>query len=134
MSAGTIIVAGRRAAEALMASTCRITRFTPVTLDTVTLRFDDPDPSDDLIYTGPCRLKADSSRVFTQDAEGQLLTEEQLTLYLPLDGTETVQTDDRVTITDGGPDPALTGRVFRIRGIVSQTYATARRLPIENWT
>lgn len=133
MTADTVIAAGRRAAEALMVAACSIVRDGETTLDPVTLEYVDadgiPDPP---IYVGRCRLKFGMSRVSKRDTEGQVLAAQQLLLYLPVDGSGDVRVDDQVVITDGGPDPSMTGRSFRVTGLFSQTYATSRRMPIES--
>jgi hypothetical protein len=133
VTADTIIAAGRLAAERLMTSTCVINRVTEGEWSDAVLDYADITTA---VYAGPCRLKFTPHRVITQDAQGQILTEQQLLLYLPIDGSPSgdVRADDRVTVTDGGPDPTLTGRTFRVTGLFAQTYATARRLPVESLT
>lgn len=131
MSVASTLAAGRRAAERLMTSSCRITRLTLVSLDTSTLNLTDTDPTDDEIYAGPCRVRSLIARVQTRDVEGQLLAMQQPTLALPVLTSGTVKVGDTVTITDGGDDPSLTGRKFIIRGLHSQTQSTAHRFPVE---
>jgi hypothetical protein len=131
MSRETILAAARRAAEASMSGQCRITRFTPMTLDTATLDLLDNDPSDDLIYEGAFRMKSPSSAVLALNTEGQLLTAQQLLLCIPIVAGAAVQVDDRVDIVDGGLEPGLTGRGYRIAGQYAQTWATEARLPVE---
>lgn len=116
-----------------MQSRCRITRIEPVSLDTATLNLTDTNPDDDLVYDGPCRVSSTSSAVLTTDAEGQLLTEQQLILSLPI-AVAGVHVRDEVEIVDGGPDPGLTGATFRVLGIPAVTLATARRFPVEQTT
>lgn len=128
------LAAGRRAAERIMLSACRVTRLFEVTLDTSSLNLSDDDPSNDLVYEGPCRLREVSPRILNRYAEGQVLADQQLVLSLPVGTSGDVRTGDLVTITDGGPDPSLTGRQYRIGGLHSQTEATAHRYPVEIWT
>jgi hypothetical protein len=130
VSVESTLAAGRRAAEQLMTSRCRIIRLHEVALDTASLTLTDLDPSDDGVYEGPCRVKTTSLAVTTADAEGQLVAVQSSTLSLPV-SVGGVRVGDRVEIVDGGPDPDLTGRRFRIAGLHAQTQATAHRYPIE---
>lgn len=120
-----------------MTSTCRITRLKLVSLDTQTLILTDTDPSDDLIYEGPCRIRSLVARVQTRDFEGQLLGGQQLILYLPVLTSGDVTTGDLVEITGGGDDPTLTWQdpahpaQIRVQGRALQTQATAHRFPLE---
>lgn len=131
MSQETILAAARRASESTMSGTCKITRFTPMTVDTATLKLIDPNPDDDLIYEGPFRMKSPSSAVLALNTEGQLLAAQQLVLCLPIVESAGVQVDDRVEILDGGLEPGLTDRVYRIAGLFAQSWATENRLPVE---
>lgn len=131
MSLQSTLAAGRRSAEALMTATCTITRLKQISLDTSTLILSDTDPSDDVIYQGPCRVRSLVSRVQTRDFEGQLLGGQQLILFLPVLTSGDVTTGDEALITDGGEDPSLAGLRARIQGRAVQTQATAHRFPIE---
>lgn len=131
MSEQQILAAGRRSSEARMQSLCTITRDGDKHLDPVTLEEVDVDVT---VYTGRCRVKATSSVVSDKLSAGQALVDQDQVLYVPVDGTEAVHINDVVTITDGGPDDGLNGRTFRVTGLFTQTWATARRLPIESIT
>lgn len=132
MSVEATLAAGRRAAEALMLSRCRIVHLNEVTLDTVTLNLNDDDPADDVVYEGPCRVKAASARVFVIAGEGQTIDRQDLSLHLPVAAGAVVPIGAQATITDGGPDPALTGRTFRVIGVPSATLATQARFAVEH--
>lgn len=131
MSLAGTLAAGRRSAERLMTSTCRITRLREDDLDDSTLNLTDLDPSDDLVYEGPCRVRSLVARVQTKDVEGQVLAMQQPILALPVATSGQVQVGDEAVILDGGDDPSLAGRRFRIRGLHSQTQSTAHRFPVE---
>lgn len=131
MSVESTLASGRRAAERLMQSVCEITRLQEVTLDTASLTLSDTDPSDDLIYQGPCRIRDMSSRVQVRDREGQTIAAQQSVLWLPITAGE-VLTGDRVEILDGGPNPRLTGNRYRIEGLSAETHATSNRYLIES--
>lgn len=125
------ISTGRRYAEARMASTCVITRVSNGAWNETILDYADIEAA---VYTGRCRLKFAANRVLSRDAEGQILAAQELLLFLPVTGTGGILPDDIVRITDGGPDPALTGVTLRVTGLFPQTFATARRLPVEALT
>lgn len=114
-----------------MTSQCRITLKHEISLDTSTLDLTDLDPSDDLLYEGPCRLRSLMARVTSRDVEGQVLSAQQVILALPVATSGRVQVNAQVEITDGGEDPTLVGRTFIVRGLHSQTQSTAHRFPVE---
>jgi hypothetical protein len=133
VSVESVVAAGRRFSERMMTSACEITRETtvPGTLDPETLLQVE---TFETVWAGPCRVKSVSTVTSARETEGQLDTVQQLELYVPVDGTGQIGADDTVTITAGGYDPTLTGKQFRIAGTFNQSYATARRLPIEGLT
>jgi hypothetical protein len=129
MSAESTILAGRRFNESLMTASCSIGVATYV---------DDPDTLettltiDPVHYTGPCKVRFPGNVSVSQaDAGGQLVAKQDAILSLPVEGSDDVAVDDRVLITACPMDPGLVGRTFRIAGSHEQTYATARRFPIE---
>lgn len=125
-------LAGMRArAETRMRASCRVIRKQLVTLDTGTLNLTDDDPSDDVVLQSACRIKSASAAVFTRDAEGQLLAVQDVVLCLPVASSGAVRVRDEVEIVDGGPDPNLTGRIFRVTGLPAQTEAAEARFPVE---
>lgn len=125
-------LAGARArAEARMRSRCRVVRRLLVSLDTATLDLTDTDPSDDVVVESACRVRSTSSAVFAQDAEGMALAAQDLVVSLPLAAAGGVRVRDEIHILDGGPNPLLTGRVFRVTGLPADTDATAARFPVE---
>jgi hypothetical protein len=90
--------------ERLMTSRCRIIRLHEVALDTASLTLTDLDPSDDLVYEGPCRLKTTSLAVTTATPRGRSSRCSRSILSLPV-SVGGVRVGDRVEITDGGPTP-----------------------------
>lgn len=115
-------------AESMMQTVCRVGVGTygtdPVTLNP-TYTFDQ------IIYVGKCRIRFTSSATNTVDVGGQDVAVQSLTLSLPIAGTTTVRTGHLVEVTANPTDPGLVGTVFRISGMHRQTYATARRFPLE---
>lgn len=114
-----------------MTTQVRITRLKEITLDTTTLNLTDTDPSDDLVYEGPARIRTLMSRVTIRDVEGQVLAAQELTMSLPVATSGSIKAGDSVIVTASPEDPALIGRRYRIRGLFSQSQATAHRFPIE---
>lgn len=120
---------GRKQAEALMESTCIITRAsTETTLDPDTGLYVPADPT--TVYTGKCRLRFPFVRPEQALAAGQQLAKDRGILSLPVEGSADVLTDDLVSVTIGALDPG-TVRSLRIMAPFEQTHATARRFPVE---
>jgi len=128
VTAETAITAGRRFAEARMTSTCIITRTTEQPLDEDTLRYPETVTT---VYTGPCKVRFETARVFNRDVAGQIVGEQLPILFLPVDTSAGVNRGDIATITGNPEDPSLVGVRIRVNGQHAQTWATARRLPAE---
>lgn len=112
----------RAQAESMMTDSCTITRVVgEPTIDPTTNRLV---PTTAEVYSGPCRIRFEMNRVQPREVEGQLLVARQSMLFLPYAGTAGIRVDDTVLI-------ASEGTTVRIAGGFSQTYATARRFPVE---
>jgi hypothetical protein len=111
-----------------MTSTCVVTRVTGRTLNEDTGEYTDTTVP---IYSGRCKVRFESPRVFRRDMESQFLAEQQPILFVPIDGTAGLTVDDVATITGNPTDPALVGMRIRLNGQHAQTSATARRIPGE---
>jgi hypothetical protein len=111
-----------------MTSTCVVTRVTGRTLNEDTGEYEDITVP---VYSGPCKVRFESARVFRRDMESQLLAEQRPILFVPIDGTGSLTVDDVATITASPIDAALVGMRIRLDGQHAQTYATARRIPGE---
>lgn len=119
---------GRRQAEALMTSTCTITRVTGRALSESTGQYTD---TTTVIYSGKCELRFDSEALNAVDGQGQILSEQRPLVKLPVEGSAGVQVDDVGTLTGHPLDAGMVGLTFRIAGIHTKTRATSRRLPVE---
>lgn len=126
MSAASVTLRGRHAAEALMVDTCTITR----TVATVT----NPDTAQVTytaasIYAGQCRLKLPVAVARPDVVGGAQQFLQHPVLSLPATTTG-VQIDDLVTMTASALMPALVGRLFRVRAQPGQSHMTAARFEV----
>lgn len=133
MSESSAVARGRVAAERGMRDTCRIVSgVTQGPIDETTGLYPDPTPT--YSYQGKCKVKAENTGVHDIEAGTQILAEQGLILSLPIATSLLVGTDHVAEITAVHPrtgDPQLIGKKFRIEGPAHQTYATARRLRVE---
>lgn len=132
VSSGAVLM-GRRQAEARMKDSCVINRVTGQTLNESTGLMTDVVTA---IYTGKCRLRYISPRVFEVESAAQMIALERPTLSIPVGaaGSGNVRANDVATMTAVDPavgDPALVGERFRLADAPSQTGATARRCLVE---
>lgn len=123
----------RAEAEGRMVDACTITRGGgEETLDPDTGVYTTPAGS--TVYTGKCEIQVtDSLNAQDADAGGEIATVLRLTLKVPVSVTG-VRKDDVATVTASLLDPDLVGRAFRITSGHSKTFATARRLQVEEVT
>lgn len=121
-----VTLMGRKQAEALMESSCVVTRAGAVATDPAT-GVDSPTLT--TIYSGKCRLRFPDANSNDVAAAGQSIEKQSPTLSLPVDAASAlVLTDDVATVTSPF-DPLVI--VVRIAGVHSQTHSTARRFPVE---
>lgn len=128
MSAASITLRGRAAAERDMLDACKVERLTGSVADPETGVIT---PTRSVIYSGKCKLQqsAPSTAPTTVGEAGVFVG--QLTLHLPVtDTTALVAPDDLVTITTCVQDASLVGKVFKLRGPAHKSFATARRFPL----
>lgn len=85
-------------------------------------------------YQGPCRVKFNPRFPQQGDAAGQTVAKQYVVLNLPVDGSGGVTAGNVAVITSCPGDPSLVGRRFAVTGEFHQTYATARRVPVEEIT
>ena len=131
MTADTITLVGRRAAEALMVDVCTITRggaqtFNPVAGDYIT-------SSAAQVYTGKCRVRTATTPDRTADTGDRQVSLRTFTIQLPTVVT-TVFIDDVVAVTSSTLDPDLVGAHMRVTSVGKGTHVTARRLTAEEIT
>jgi hypothetical protein len=121
----------RAAAESKMVDTCTIVAITTT---------GDPDPATSLpaeqrttIYAGKCEYRAADTQARSVDSAGRQLVQQGATLKLPVDapGSAAVRVGHVATISLATNDPTADPVVVTVSGTHQQTYATARRLPVE---
>lgn len=114
-----------------MVDTCVIRRAT---------RTGDPDPdtgqtsgNSTVIYDGPCEYRAADTQARSVASGGRQLVQQGAVLKVPVDapGSAEVRVGDTGTIRLATNDPTAAAVVVTISGTHAQTYATARRLPVE---
>lgn len=128
MSATSVTLRGRAAAEALMQDACTITRLTGSSTDPETGVVT---PTYTTIYSGRCKIQQRAPAAAPTDVGEAAVFVGQLELHLPVsDATALVAPDDLVTLTACALDGSLVGRAFRLRGPAHKSYATARRFPM----
>lgn len=127
MSATTALLRGRAAAEALMVDEVLVERRTGETTDPDTGRIT---PTWETVYSGKCKVAQAAASGSPQNVGEATVVASELVLHLPISATG-VTTDDRATVTTSTLDPDLAGKKFTIRAPMHKTYATARRLPLQ---
>lgn len=129
-----VMLEGRRVAEARLTDGCRIrTGASGRQWNESTKDYDDA-PAATYSYTGPCLIKASGNTPRMVDAAGQTVILQQPEIHLPFLSSSEVRPGHVVEILASATDPGLPGREFRITGPFNQTYATARRFPVEEAT
>lgn len=133
MITDAMLAMAREAAEALMLSSCTITRAgdgeRAWNEDTGT--YTDPPPA--TVYSGRCKVQ-DSGRAVSEAEGGELqVAVSSLELHLPVEaeGSGAVRRGDIAKIDSNPDDPALVGRQFVVQAAHAATAKTARRLPVE---
>lgn len=118
MSARTAIIAGRRAAEALMTDHATITRPTVTTgpdgLDTMT---------EAPIWAGPCKVQTYEAHETSANAAGALVTIQRYSIHLP-HHVDAVRVGDLIRVTG-----YLSA--FRVTGLFDKTHVTSRRFQVD---
>lgn len=130
MSATTAVLAGRRAAEALMVDACTIQRVTGTSTNDTTGVVT---PTYSMIYAGKCRVQQIVPVSKPADIGQAQVWLQRLELQVPISVTG-IASDDLVTITASLLDADLVGRTFRVRELGHKTHLTARRVQLEEQT
>jgi hypothetical protein len=120
----------REQAESMMLSRCIIRRRGERVLSEVTGQYE---VAFTTVYEGPCKFRVGGTQPSESDAQSQRLVEQASRLDLPVlaPGSADVQTNDVAELTVNPLDPALVGTLARIAVFHAQSFATARRFPVE---
>ncbi len=122
-------MSAQRTAERLMVDACTIRRATGRTFNETTGQYT---PTTSVIYSGKCKVQIRGSSQGEAQAGDREVVTLSTELHLPMSVTA-VLVDDVATIVIS-LDPALVGRKLRVQQLFYKTYATARRLPVEDVT
>jgi hypothetical protein len=130
VSATTAVLAGRRAAEALMVDACTIRRQSGEATD--------PDTGQitrtyTVVYSGRCRIQQRALESQGSDVGEARVYQVPYELQLPMSVTGPA-VEDVVTCDTSALDADLPGRQWWIRGLAGGTHKTARRIQIEEVT
>jgi hypothetical protein len=130
MSATSARRRGRVAAEALMLDTVTVRRRSSETTDADTGVVT---PVWTVVYTGKAKIQQRSTQGSNRDVGEAERLASSLELHLPITATGS-QSDDVATVDASALDPQLVGKMFTVRGPAHKSFATARRLTVEELT
>ena len=113
MSARTAVIAGRRAAEALMTDRATITR------PTVTTGEDGLDEIDETpVWSGPCKVQTYEAHETAANAAGALVTIQRYSIHLP-HHVDAVRVGDLIRVAG------------YVTGLFDKTHVTSRRFQVD---
>lgn len=118
MSARTAVLAGRKAAEALMVDKATVTR------PTVTTGGDGLDETAEApVWSGPCKVQTYEAHETAANAAGALVTIQRYSIHLP-HHVDVVRVGDLIRV-------AGYLSVFRVTGLFDKTHVTSRRFQVD---
>lgn len=88
------------------------------------------EPSYTTRFSSRCKVQARELQSSERAAGGREVTLVRLAVHLPV-SVGAVAVDDLVTITAASYDSQLVGRVFRVLAPVGKSFATSRRVEVE---
>lgn len=142
MNLDAYLATARAMVEPLMADTVIIDRWDGTTTRNPatgeeTKNYGDPiygpDVTVDDWRNGRAQILQDVSVAQEEEGGGRTVTTLRRQLRLPITATG-LQVDDRVRLFDAAHDPDLIGREFRISSLHGKTFASSRRVSIEEVT
>ena len=129
MSATSVTLRGQVAALALMQDACTVTRITGQSTNTQTGAVTNTTST---VYSGRCKIQQVVTGGLARPASVGEAQVWQLPLHAHLPMTAVgVQVGDIVTVAASVLDADLVGRTFWVRELFHKSYATARRLGLE---
>ena len=127
MSAADALLAGRRAAEALMVDECRIT----APGDTVTdYQTGNVTTERTLVYEGKCKVQSRAAAITSAEAGEASFTVVSREVHIPANAAE-IRDGYEVEITGSLLNSFTVGKVYRVEGFTPDTFDTAFRLPVK---
>lgn len=127
MSAGSLVLAGRRAAERLMVDSCTIRRQTGLSTDPASGKVT---PDYETVYSGPCKVQTFTNRELVHAGGEYQSIVQRYEVQIPVSATG-IRLNDQAVISESAYDPDMAGRTYRIVGLMNKSLATARRLGVE---
>lgn len=127
MSAESLALRGRLAAEALMIDACRITRGGDVVTDPDTGAVTRPRTE---VYAGKCQVQSKGLAAATPNAGGATFTVVPSVIKIPANAAQ-VRDGDEVEVTASKLNTFTVGKVYRVEGFTPDTFDTAFRLPVK---
>jgi hypothetical protein len=128
-----LVARAQAAALAGMVDTCTIQRVTGESTGAGGVIT----PTYSTTYSGACKVQQQTGMSARPDEAGEAaLLMVTRSVHLPVSASTDVKADDVITITaiGDGSDPALVGKVFVVKGEAAKTYASARRVSVEEVT
>lgn len=123
MTAESITIAGRTAAEELMVETCTIRRHAKASF-TAGAHVPGAAPT---VYSGKCQVQiTDALDTSTPVVGDRQVSLQRVTVKVPVAALG-VRVDDVITIDTATLDPSLVNRRYRVVADHSKSFATARR-------
>lgn len=120
-----------------MLDTCLITREAvaepdPADYDVETDTWG-PAAPDVVVYDGRCQVQLRDVQGLVDEQGGEQVSRMRFVVKLPTSAAG-ARVGDRVTLVTSWADPELVGRTFRVRDLFHKSFATARRLVVEEDT
>jgi hypothetical protein len=131
VTASSVLVRGRAAAERLMVDTCLIRRSAG--------KVTDPETGQQVVtwidvYEGKCQVQQVDKEDRAQDLAAAHVVVLRRTVKLPVAASAGVREGDQTRILTCVHDPDMADRVFMVKAEHAKTYATARRVSVEEVT
>lgn len=133
MTVHDLLARGRAAAEELMTDTVTATRVTGAPGAVNAATGDRAPGASTSIYNGIGKIQTYEPHESARKSGEHVYIEQRYHLHLPISATA-VRVGDTITVTASPTDPQLVGRVYRVAGEHSKTWATARRLLLDEIT
>lgn len=123
MSMESALYRGRRRIEGRMVDMCLVRRRTGQTTSSSGVIT----PTFSTIYSGKCRIQADSETGAEKEVGQARIMITKLTLQIPI-SAPALKDGDEVSISQSLYDERLVGRKYIVRDVPAKTEATARRV------